>query len=94
MKSFVPPEPLPPLYAESQSEARARKLHEQARKDAAWRATLHPTARLLAVHFHGHDRVAALVLGPAGGDAATTIRRQRAMTCWSARPQQHHMVLG
>ena len=49
MTSFVPPKPLPVLYAENESEARARKLHEQARKDAAWRATLHPTAPLLAV---------------------------------------------
>ena len=70
MTSFVPPEPLPVLYAENQSEARARNFHEQARKDAAWRATLHPTAPLLAVHFHGQGRLAALVLGPAGG--ATT----------------------
>ena len=66
MTSFVPPKTLPVLYAENESEARARQLHEQARKDAAWRATLHPTAPLLAVHFHGQGRLAALALGPAG----------------------------
>ena len=70
MTSFVPPKPLPALYTENQSEARARKLHEQARKDAAWRATLHPMAPLLAAHFRGQGRIAALVLGPAG-DATT-----------------------
>ena len=70
MTPFVPPKPLPALYTENQSEARARKLHEQARKDAAWRATLNPMSPLLAAHFRGQGRIAALVLGPAG-DATT-----------------------
>ena len=82
MRSFVPPKPLPVLYAENESEARARKLHEQARKDAAWRATLHPTAPLLAVHFHGQDRLAALVIGPAGD--ATRASRCRASVSHNA----------
>ena len=61
-RAYVPPKPLPPLYFETDAEARARAMQEEERKEAVWRATLNPTTPLLAPHFHKQDRVAALVL--------------------------------
>ena len=60
MTSFVPPKTLPMLYAENESEARARKLHDQARKDAAPRER-QPQRGVV-------DRVADAGAAPGGGD--------------------------
>ena len=70
-KPQVAPKQPPVLDAVVAEQVKSAEAEWCAAAQGKWNldATLNPTTPLQAPHFHGHDRLAVLVLGPAGDDS-------------------------